>query len=221
MFHHGNSTYPTARIERNPLKPEELVAFFQKFCAHLGFTRFSLMGYSMGGKVALVIAQALPDQLDKLVLIAPDGIQINGWYKLASGTAMGRWLSRRFVRNAKPLLRFSKTMRSLRLLPRHLDRLANIHLADPEHRKLMYNTWMSFRKIKPEISVLSLHLTMHAVPLLLVFGLYDRVIPREIGQKFVRRVPQAKLEILDAGHVLLTEEHLPVVTKFLSETDAY
>jgi len=39
-----------------------------------------LLGYSMGGRIALSLLPALSQQAKKVVLIAPDGLKLNFWY---------------------------------------------------------------------------------------------------------------------------------------------
>src|ERR1700741_969757 len=44
--------------------------------------QFSLIGYSMGGRVALHLIQQIPERIKKVVLLAPDGMKVNFWYWL-------------------------------------------------------------------------------------------------------------------------------------------
>ena len=45
---------------------------------HLGVVKASLIGNSMGGKIAWQFAAAFPDRVDRLVLISPDGFASPG-----------------------------------------------------------------------------------------------------------------------------------------------
>ena len=80
FFHHGNSSYPNDRIEKNTLSVEELNDFFEYFLKEKNISRFSLMGYSMGGKICLSLLEKFANRIDDIFLFAPDGIKINFWY---------------------------------------------------------------------------------------------------------------------------------------------
>ena len=52
--------------------------------------KFSLLGFSLGGRIALSLYEAMPDKIEKLVLLAPDGLKVNFWYWLATQTWLGK-----------------------------------------------------------------------------------------------------------------------------------
>src|SRR5690242_8106364 len=43
-----------------------------------------LMGFSLGGRVALSLYQAWPQLTERLLLMAPDGLKVNFWYWLST-----------------------------------------------------------------------------------------------------------------------------------------
>ena len=51
-----------------PESPEQLAEQVVRALAHCGIDRFSLLGYSLGGRLALVIAASYPDQIEELFL---------------------------------------------------------------------------------------------------------------------------------------------------------
>lgn len=51
------------------------VQFFEKFISELGFTKFSLVGISMGGAIAIGYTLQNPKRVDKLVLVDSYGLQ--------------------------------------------------------------------------------------------------------------------------------------------------
>ena len=44
------------------------------------------------------------------------------------------------------------------------------------------------------------------IPVHLIFGRYDAIIPFERGESFVRELPNAKLHLLDEGHRLVNDK---------------
>jgi pimeloyl-ACP methyl ester carboxylesterase len=207
IFHHGNSAYPQNRIEKNTLKKEELAELFNQFFKANQIDRFSLIGYSLGGKVALTIAEYFAARLDHLILVAPDGIYINKWYKFAAINPLGRRLARWTMNHPKPFFKFADFLKWSKIVPPHLHRFAYIHFDTLEKRQLVYKVWMTFRRIDPDIAKIQELLNEHEVNTILVFGKFDRVIPPQIGERFVSKLKQENaLHIMEAGHILLKED---------------
>jgi pimeloyl-ACP methyl ester carboxylesterase len=50
---------------------------------------FALVGFSMGGRIALSLLQQIPSRITRLVLLAPDGLHLNRWYWFATQTFIG------------------------------------------------------------------------------------------------------------------------------------
>ena len=61
-------------------------------CPSIKNKKFGLMGYSLGGRIALAVFQHMPDRINKLILLAPDGLKVNFWYWLATQTSTGNRL---------------------------------------------------------------------------------------------------------------------------------
>lgn len=49
-----------------------------------------LMGFSLGGRVALSLYETAPEKFCKLILLAPDGLKMNFWYWFSTQTLMGQ-----------------------------------------------------------------------------------------------------------------------------------
>ena len=78
------------------------VSFLDSFCRTLGLTSVILVGHSMGGQIAVHFTRSFPDRVDRLVLLAPDGL----------AGEEGIWLA---LTELGPLLEagFSRTNRSM------------------------------------------------------------------------------------------------------------
>jgi pimeloyl-ACP methyl ester carboxylesterase len=92
-FHGGTDWRETALL----LEPHDLLCLLEEIAGSFpGRTgSWSLLGYSMGGRIALHLLQLAPDRIERMVLLAPDGLKVNPWYRLAAHTAYGNRLFRR------------------------------------------------------------------------------------------------------------------------------
>ncbi len=77
----------TADIDR-PLSYELMADDIAALIKHLGFDQADVMGYSLGGGVALRTAIRHPNLVRKLVLVSPAPFKRDGWYpEVQAGTA--------------------------------------------------------------------------------------------------------------------------------------
>ncbi len=81
LFFHGKSIWP---FKDNPLTKNFLAGMMSAFLEKEKINQFSLMGFSMGGKMVLSLLEQFPDRVEQLILIAPDGIKTSFWYSLAT-----------------------------------------------------------------------------------------------------------------------------------------
>ncbi len=84
--HHGESKW----TKDTPLTKKDLVAFVDVLRATYKVDKVSLMGYSMGGRVCLTIIECNPAVVDKVVLIASDGLRIDYFYYFLTRTYIGK-----------------------------------------------------------------------------------------------------------------------------------
>ena len=68
----------------------------------LGLTRASLVGHSIGGRIAWTFSATAPERVDKLVLLAPDGFASPGFEygkpaQVPAGMGLMRWIAPRWL----------------------------------------------------------------------------------------------------------------------------
>jgi pimeloyl-ACP methyl ester carboxylesterase len=218
-FHHGNSIFPKDRIEDSPLRKEELLELFTHFFVQNNITRFSILGYSMGGKVALTLLELFPERVDSICLFAPDGFKVAWWYKFASGTKLGNWLYKYTLHHPGWFFFLAKSLFKLRLVGEKLYRFAMMHIDTHEKRQLVYDVWMTYRKIIPDLELVKANLVKNQVSMYLFFGNYDRIIEPGFGENFMKLIAEteAKVEMhtLPVGHNMLVKNVVDKATEII------
>ncbi|PRY13691.1 pimeloyl-ACP methyl ester carboxylesterase [Pontibacter ummariensis] len=203
LFFHGRSHLHKQHM---PLQKELLKTFTEHFLEKKGINRFSLMGFSMGGKFALTLVECMPQRVEELFLIAPDGIKTSFWYNIATYPG---WLQQLFKRTVlKPEL-FFKLLRLLdryNMVHRSLLRFAHNQMDSTPKRLRVYRSWVGFRQLNFDIRHIVRLLNKQKVPVTMFLGQYDQVIsPKRVGV-FVDALDKGELVILKAGHSHLLQE---------------
>lgn len=82
---------------RPPLEPAVYAAWLEEALRGLGLERFSLVGESLGGWLALSYAVSRPETVEKLALIVPGGLssQLRFLYRVLPLLLLGRWGDRK------------------------------------------------------------------------------------------------------------------------------
>ena len=179
----------------------ELAATMASAVRSLGLTRFNLMGTSFGGKVALFLAVQEKDLIRALVLEAPAAIRPAG-LQPASG-------SPEVVAH---------------LLYAHPERRPPAAPADPAQaaRAVAFTKRVRGPDRDPALEARMSGLT---IPVLVVLGTRDQLIPPEMGRIYKDLMPDAHLVfVYDAGHAISAERpeaFAEVVSDFLEREDAF
>ncbi|WP_187261033.1 alpha/beta fold hydrolase [Pontibacter beigongshangensis] len=203
LFFHGKSSL---QKNKTPLSKVHLTDMISQLLEQENIQRFSLMGYSMGGKFALSLVEQMPARVKELHLIAPDGIQTSFWYNMATYPGWMQQLFKRTVLKPAPFFRFLGFMHRLKLVSKGLLRFARYQMDTRQRRLRVYRSWIGFKHLRFDIRKIIDTLNERQVPVTLYLGQFDRIIAPKRFETFVQALDQGKLEMLPTGHTHLLQE---------------
>ncbi len=178
--------------------------------------RFSLIAYSMGGRVALHLMQTIPERIKKVVLLAPDGIKLNFWYWLATQNYLGNKFFSLTMKKPGWFLGFLHLLHRMKLVNPSIHKFVRYYIHDDQVRKELYERWTGFRNIRPDHSKLKSLIIKYRIPITLLYGKFDRIIRVEPAERFRKRIEEfCHIEVLQSGHQVLKEKNIPVILKWL------
>ena len=171
--------------------------------------KLTLIGFSLGGRVALSFLQANPEKIEKLVLLAPDGLKVNFWYWLATQTSLGNKFFAFTLQYPGWFFGFLKLLNKLKLLNASIFKFVNYYIGDTNVRRLLYLRWTTLRKLKPNLSLIKSYIRKQNIPIRLIYGKHDRIILSSVGEKFKKGIEeQCTLAVIHSGHQVLHEKHV-------------
>lgn len=180
-------------------------------------TPWTLLGYSMGGRIALSLLQDYPNHFSRIILAAPDGMVVNPWYWIATATSPGNHLFRWSMKHPTLLFWLLRFFHAIGFLNRSIYKFAVHYIDDKKVRRELYIRWTAMRRFKPRLPVVAAIVRNHKVPVTLLYGKFDRIIRWERGEKFRRLTgDNCRLLLLDAGHQLLRDQFLPIYLPLIS-----
>lgn len=177
-----------------------------------------LMGYSIGGRIALAMYQHFPENYKKLVLLAPDGLHVNFWYWFSTQTWVGSRVFKHTVANPRWIFALVSLAHKTRLINKAMYKITHHYIDDTAQRQLLYARWTVLRRFTPRLRTLQARILARNTAVRMLFGKYDKIILSRNGYRFAQPIPgQAMVEVIDAGHQLLKEKHIPAIAKLVVE----
>lgn len=171
--------------------------------------KLSFMGFSLGGRIALSLYQNIPEQTERIILLAPDGLKINFWYWLATQTWLGNKLFHFTMKHPGWFFNFLKILNKLGLVNTSIFKFVNFYIGDKEVRQQLYQRWMVLRKLKPDIKRIKSSIRKNNTIVRLIYGIHDRIILPARGEKFKKGIEKHfTLTVIHSGHQVLHENHI-------------
>lgn len=166
----------------------EVIILLRKFIQEQRITRFSVLGFSIGAKVALCVIENFSDNIEKAIFVAPDGFQRHFWHDFATSTTAGKIFFKTFVKYPKV---FNKTIFffykifSLLGMDFKVDmRQIKIFTHSNSKRWLLWETWFSQKKFAPKLNKLRQIIQQKNIAVKIFIAYQDKLCPEKPIRKF-------------------------------------
>lgn len=168
-----------------------------------------LLGFSLGGRIALSLYQARPDKIQKVVLLAPDGLKVNFWYWLSTQTWIGRKLFRFTMQNPGWFFGFLKVLNWLGVVNSSVFKFVKYYIDNKTVRHELYSRWITLRRLRPHLSKIKSSILEHKTTFRLLYGKHDKIILSIRGEKFRIGIEEyCTVSVIESGHQVLHEKHV-------------
>lgn len=208
-------------VQSLPFTVDHLLSMLETLLSTLGIpdtTPWYIIGYSMGGRIALSLLEAAPERVIRLILAAPDGLRVNPWYWLATQTAPGRRLFRWTMFHPGWFFFILRAGNTLKLVNPSIYKFVAHYVGQPQVRHALYVRWTGLRKFRPHLPAIRDIIRGRRLTIRILYGRFDRIIRVKRGEQFRKGIePYCQLTILPAGHQLLQTSYLPTFLSLLKE----
>jgi pimeloyl-ACP methyl ester carboxylesterase len=174
-----------------------------------------LLGFSLGGRLALSVLQHLQNKVSKIVLLAPDGLTVNFWYWLSTQTRMGRKAFRFTMKKPGWFMGMLNVANKARILNQSIYKFVKYYIHDDCVRQELYERWTGLRECSPDISKIKKIAQQHHIAVRLLYGKHDRIIGNKKGKNFLQGMEGGSVEVLNCGHQVLHEKNADAIAKAL------
>jgi len=197
---HGESSWPFDSFAKLDL--EKLIqAILQKENKN----QFTLMGHSFGGRATLSMLPAFADQLDEIILLAPDGLD-EGYMRRATFLPKGiRKFLQRILKKPNWYLSLVSGLNKIGLLKDYSLHFVKLNFANPKRRKRLFLFWNSIDEFQIKPTAVRELLNQKKIPVQIVLGKQDFVIPGAAWKEWAKELDLVELTELDANHRIVGE----------------
>jgi pimeloyl-ACP methyl ester carboxylesterase len=197
LYFHGQSIwgYNENTLEKNYWK-RTLSHFFEQH----QIKRFSIVGYSLGGKFVLATLEAFPEKTAAILLLAPDGIKNNFWYQLATYPLLSRKLFKSMIDHPKRFQSIARTLHKWGMVSNGVLKFSEFQMNTREKRARVYYSWVVFRHLTFNLNHIAHLINQHNIVTTIIVGQYDQVIKPGSMLRLLKKVNKYNFETPEVGH---------------------
>jgi pimeloyl-ACP methyl ester carboxylesterase len=204
-------------------------AVLRDLLVSLGHERVTVVGHSLGGGVAMQFTYQFPELVERLVLVSSGGLgpEVSPVLRAAALPGADLFIAATAGPGARVGAAIARGLGTLGLRPNaDLAEVARGYasLADPERRAAFLETLRAVVGTRGQKVAAGDRLYLaEALPILIVWGREDPIIPVSHAEAAIETIPGARLEIFDdVGHLPQIEapgRFVTVLERFLAATD--
>jgi len=203
LFFHGDSVWADGD---KPLTKRKFGTVMADFLKENNIDKYSAAGFSLGAKFALTLYELFPGKVEELILIAPEGIRVNIWYKIATELSITRKLFKYIVTHPGLLFWLAKVISNIGMINPKMATFALKQMEYGDNRIRVYHSWVVFRKLRTKVSHLSELIRKYGTKVTVYLGSLDKVITSKSVRALVNKVPdQVDVKVVKSDHSRLLE----------------
>lgn len=206
LFYHGKSIRPYKKLMK-----EEWSEYLNAFLVKENINFFSVVGFSLGGRFAIATSLIFEKQTEELILIAPDGIFLTKWFKLATHPSI-KWLFKYLMLNPEKLDKLINLNDRYKIVSPYLGDFVRKEMGEADNRKRVYISWNYFKSLGYSKKQLFFLFNKYSFKRRIILGSKDHIIrPKQI-LPIIHKMGEFKVDILPLKHHQLIK---PEVAKLL------
>jgi pimeloyl-ACP methyl ester carboxylesterase len=180
-----------------------------------GRQRFSVMGYSIGANLALILVEEYADLIDEMILMAPDGLSVYKGFRFILHQPLGRWLFKHVTKSVWLAPFLLNMLKKIGFIDQSLYQIGYSEMDTPQKRLDVYYTLNLIRQLKPDTLKVAALINQHKISCKLIFGQHDNLFPKTAALPFIRMLDNTQVHELPLGHWLV----IPALDEYLASFD--
>ena len=213
IFFHGNSTVEERMIQKG-FSIEDLSVLFTDLYNVKPTEKYTLIGFSLGGRIVLKLLELFPEKIEEIILLAPDGFYTSPFYLFLTRTKAGRLVLKQTIKNPGTFNNIAGILRKTGIISEKRYQFARNNFDNSDRREKVYQVWLTLRNVLSKKGTIKELLVKYDIKMHLFFGKYDKIIPPSIGLNFSKGSEKhVFFNELEEGHRLMRKDIFEKVLK--------
>ena len=194
-------------------RPAQLAAIVEALLEREGGRPFEAVGHSLGARLWLHLLPFFSNRVQRLCLLAPDGLQTR-WLYLVEWLPPG-WRRRFIPLLSRPgwLLSLAKALRCARLIDRFLLQYLRVHLSEEGTRKRLLHTWLALSHFRLSGKKTHRLIQQAQAPVLVLLGDKDWLVNTETIRLRLKMLDNVSIEEINATHRTICRAAAPWIER--------
>jgi pimeloyl-ACP methyl ester carboxylesterase len=180
---------------------------------HIAVRKFSVCSFSMGARMARALVRIFPNRIEHFILLSPPTFSFNTFLHFTTVNPIGLSLFRYFVRNHTALMHSVKVLHKLKILNRSVYIFTSKFIGKPDRLENVFKTWFAQRRLETNFTAFAQLVNEHNIHVVLIAGKNDTITPAQKMIRYIRKIKNGEVIMLDKKHELTTAE-----TKYVFKT---
>jgi pimeloyl-ACP methyl ester carboxylesterase len=204
-FFHGESALEgwTEKQIRGGMPREMVKLYLDEWFKTYGRQKVSLLAYSIGANLALILLEEYPELVDEIILMAPDGLSVYKGFPFLLHQPVGKYFFRRVTKSKWLAPWLLKTLKKIRFIDDSLYNIAYSEMDTEKKRLDVYYTLNLIRLLKPDTDKVAGLVNQHQIKCTLIFGRDDQLFPKSAAMPFINKLNKAEVHEVPLGHWLV------------------
>ncbi len=181
----------------------DFTGIIQMILQRTGHLRFSLLGHSFGGRVVLSQIPLFGSQLNRVFLLAPDGIKNPGLMTVSWIPGWFRRMTSGWVEQSHRLLPFVEWLHRRKWIAPNVYSFAEYYLKTSIRRQQVKIYWISLADFQVDLPKLKQTIKSEKLRVSIFMGRRDKIIPSEVG-KILKNEIETWVDLIETntGHMM-------------------
>jgi pimeloyl-ACP methyl ester carboxylesterase len=180
--------------------------YLQEWFKVYGEQKVSLMAYSIGADIALILLEEFPEWVEEVILMAPDGLAPYKGFEFIQHRTLGRQIFKQATKSNWLAPSLIKNLKRLRMIDHDLYTIAYNEIDTPKKRQDVYYTLNLIKNLKPDTAKLVQIINNRAIKCTFIFGKDDLLFPKSAAMPFLNQLKNARVHEVPMGHWLVTPQ---------------
>lgn len=193
-----------------PNKQKWLV-WMEDFLVQNQISKFSIIAHSLGARHAWALIESFPSKIEKVILLAPDGLINHNLFSFCTRNKIGRKVFRIFLQNYNSL---NPTIDLLRKIPklRKLIIFAQSQISSEQKRLQLLETWTAYGDFIANRNLIVKNLNRFEVRLEIYLASEDKVISNKSLESLTNEVKFTEVKYFEGLHHQLFKKWLGAIS---------